>query len=461
VNRRTAWRLALALLTGCGAAPSHPTSAPSTTTQSASEQPRSPTASHTDDGRPPTRAEVRTISALLDEAARLRRLPVTGPVTLRVQSSDAIAQHIGASVDDAELVKSRTLYLALGLLPPGLDLRAMLFDVLGEQVVGYYDTERSRLVVRDDALADLMRGRGRAFAEGRMVVVHEGIHALQDQHFHLRAEHERSRTIDEANAFRALVEGDATLAMLAHAAEQQGVSLRDPRAIAAIRRAFEAGLHPRGAEETALERAPAIVRVPLVAAYADGLVFCGLLFAESGWRGVDGAYARLPTSTEEVLHPEVYARGERPRAIAIPPLPALDDAGFAAITEETIGELELGVYFGLALPESDAKEAAAGWGGDRLRVVQRGDAAPGAVWLTHWDSSRDAEQAHAAARAVRDAMPAPERAMADVLLLDRHVLVLRGLPPALHAPIGSAVRDALGIPAPSDAASSLLPARAP
>ncbi len=457
MTRRAAWRLALALLAGCGGA-----SAPATTTPSpVPARTAGGAEAHADEGRAPTRAEIRTMSALLDEAARLRRLRPRGPVTVRVQSSEEIARHIGASVDDAELVTSRTLYLALGLLPPELDLRAMLFDVLGEQVVGYYDTEQKRLVLRDDSLAALMRRDTPDVGEGRMVVVHESIHALQDQHFDLHAEHERPHTIDEANAFRALVEGDATLAMIGHQAQQLGASLRDPRLLESIRRAFIESMRRSESDATALSRAPAIVRVPLVAAYAEGLAFCAQLFATGGWRSVDDAYARLPVSSEEILHPEVYLRGERPRVITLPPLSALREAGYATVTEDTIGELETSVYFAVALPEPDAKEAAAGWGGDRILVVQKGDGPPGAVWLTHWDSFRDAEQAAAAAHAVRDALPEPARASADVVVLGRHVLLLRGLPPALHAPIVATVRDALGIPASADAAVPLLPASTP
>jgi hypothetical protein len=457
VNRSAAWRLALALLAGCGAAPT-----PATPRTSTPRPAPSTHAEDVDEGRRPTRAEVRTISALLDEAARLRRLRFRGPVTLRVESSAVIGRHIGASADDAELAKSHALYLALGLLPPELDLRAMLFDVFGEQVVGYYDTRRGRLVLREDSLADLMRRDGGSVAEGRMVVVHEGIHALQDQHFDLGAEHDRPHTVDEANAFRALVEGDATLAMVAHQTEQLGASLREPHILEAVRRAITAHLHRAQSDATALSRAPAILRVPLVAAYADGFDFCAHLFAEGGWRNVDRAYARLPESSEEILHPEIYVRGERTRAIALPSLPMLREAGFVTVTEDTLGELEMRVYFELALPEVEAKRAAAGWGGDRLLVVRRAEEAPGAVWLTHWDSFLDAEEAAAAARTVREALPPPERPAADVVLLDRHVLLLRGLPTALHAPVIAAVRESLDIPAPAPpAAAALLPAPAP
>ena len=43
-------------------------------------------------------------------------------------------------------------------------------------------------------------------------VVHELVHALQDQHLGLSQAMEQERTTDAENAFGALVEGDATLA---------------------------------------------------------------------------------------------------------------------------------------------------------------------------------------------------------------------------------------------------------
>src|SRR5262249_17957039 len=152
------------------------------------------------------------------------------------------------------------------------------------------------LVVRDDVARDLRAmesaGRDPASAESAIVIVHELVHALQDQqlelgaHYHFAPGH-RERSGDESNAFASLVEGDATLAMIGWLAERQGGHLSSLTHNAQrLRSLISPDAMTSGGP--ALASAPAIVRAPLLSRYFDGMIFCATLHARGGFRIVDG-----------------------------------------------------------------------------------------------------------------------------------------------------------------------------
>jgi hypothetical protein len=418
------------------------------------------------------------MEGLVATAERVRGLRFRAPVTTRVETERAIRQALEENLEDEELQRGRAIYVALGLLPADVDVRALLLGVLGEQVVGYYDHRRDTLVVREDALAALLdvhgvggargggrsRGRGEARGlgrgpqgrpgpgrpgadhdEGGMILVHELVHALQDQALGLGVGADARRTSDASTAFHALVEGDATLAMVAYVAEAAGVRLDElaPRADV-LRQAVAAA--PPGAGQTQLERAPAIVREPMLAAYLDGMVFVAHLYARGGWRAVDDAHlSRPPATMEQVLHPDRYDRAEPaepapldawlgdPEASA-----ALRAAGLREGATDTLGELELRIYCAQAAPPAEAARAADGWAGDAVRAYARADGLDAAVWATTWDDEREAAEAAAALERVARALPDGERAEALVARTGRAVLALRRIPLAAHAALARA-----------------------
>ena len=406
------------------------------------------------DGRQPTANEALAMNALVLEAQRIRGLQFVRPVNIRVQNSAAIRASLSAEMEEDELLESRDVYIALGLLAPDVDIREVLLRVLGEQVVGYYDTKHARLVVREDVLGSVMhtgRLNPRAIDPSATVLVHELVHALQDQVLGLGVSYEAERTVDEGNAFHALVEGDATLAMMVygHDTPLERVTSR----IDILRMALDSGFSDLG-DSPELNRAPPIVRIPLLSAYYDGALFCATLHARRGWATVNRAYRELPASSEQVLHPERFVRGERPVPIVLPALPELATEGFVTVAENTIGELELRVYFDLGV-DVDEYRAADGWGGDRLRVVRDGSGTLGAIWATRWDTELDAIEAEAAARAVMDTVPVGERASFAVARVDRNVVILRAIAPELHAGILRALMASTPTTTPSAPVSRL------
>lgn len=387
-------------------------------------------------GRSPTRAEERAIARLMRIAEAIRDLRFERPVPFRIQSREVITEFVRSKIDAEELERSRVFYVALGLLAPDLDIYELLVRVLGEQIVGYYDPSRGLMVVRDDVAAQLGRvsRSDRELGEAEMVIVHELVHALQDQRLALGARYEEERSIDGDNAFASLVEGDATLAMVGHMAVQNGQPLSRLTRNAALLRTLVRS-NPQALQGQEIERAPSIVRLPLLSRYLDGMIFCATLHGARGWPGVDDAHARPPASTEQILHPERYVLGEQPVPVALPELPALAEAGLTPHEEDTLGELEMSIWFGLGAGHERDEGAAEGWGGDRLRVYRDAAGGTAVVWFTVWDDAGEAREAEAAARAVAAAMGPAGAASQRVERAGRALLIVRDLAPALHAPV--------------------------
>src|SRR5690606_2538846 len=111
----------------------------------------------------------------------------------------------------------------------------------------------------------------------------------------------------------------------------------------------------------AFARAPRAIQEALLFPYVDGLEFMQkvAVLGERLWE-------QPPASTEQVLHPDRYIRGDLPltvRLLSGPP------EGWDVVHEETLGEL--GVLTILAHAELELERrlrAAEGWGGDRYLV---------------------------------------------------------------------------------------------
>lgn len=409
---------------------SSPSSASVSSAPSAEPPPAAPTQPANGMARGATAAERAAIAELIRAAESVRQLRLRRPVTIEIEDGQAIVASLRAQIEESEIERARLVYGALGLLDAEDDLHAIFEGVLGEQVIGYYDPDTGRLVVRDDVMEGLAGAFGpEQIQEARLVLVHELVHALQDQRLGLAESYEKDRTADADNAFRAVVEGDATLAMLAHALRQQGIPLS----------AATAGIQQMGdfvdldalVRGEKLDDAPAILRVTLVAPYLRGLQFIAAVQARGGWPAVNNAHRYPPTTSEQVLHPEKFFAREPGEEIDVPDHAALLAAGFERADEDTLGELELSVYLGQGRPSGTHERAAEGWAGDRLVVYVRGSESA-VVWWTTWDSELDAAEAYEAARAVSE-----RKASARIERKGRAVLIALGIPDRLQREVRS------------------------
>jgi len=372
------------------------------------------------------------------ETEQVRGLKFLRPVPVAIQDREAITAHIESEIEDSDLERAKAVYTALGLLDPDLDIKSLLLRVLGEQILGYYDPDDNRLVVRNDVVRSIRTDRDDSFYpivdEARIDLVHELTHALQSQHLALRENMKRERNNDAENAFRALIEGDATLAMIGYLIRKQQPDARlgqltgNPLWIRSI--ASMINQMPMAGPE--LANAPPIVRVPLLSAYVDGLAFAANLHGRGGWKAIDLAHRSPPISTEQVLHPERFLNGEIPRTITIPKIPALTKAGYKLVEEDTLGELEIRIYFAQGTNEKTAERAADGWSCDRIQLYRKRSSEKAVIWFTTWDDEVEAKEAEDAARLALQNVSKNKRALFEVKRSETTVLIIRGLPKRLQ-----------------------------
>jgi hypothetical protein len=132
-------------------------------------------------------------------------------------------------------------------------------------------------------------------------------------------------------------------------------------------------------------------------AWRRGGAFAAGLYEAGGRKGLDAAWAAPPVSTEQVLHPEKFAAGEKPWEIDLgPAAKALAAKGYAEAWGTTLGELGAAIVLESHLPKEDLAAASEGWGGDAFRVFEKEGAAPLVLWATEWDREKDAEEFHGA-----------------------------------------------------------------
>ena len=312
----------------------------------------------------------------------LRGIAATAPVARGVFDTPSLCAYLreGFRKDNPEeLVKgTETLYKELGLMPQDDSLEQLYLELLTSQVAGLYDDETKQMYVvsKDGAIGPVEE----------ITYAHEFTHALQDQRFNLRkVVGEDTDQSDRTMARAAVVEGDATLLM----------SLWAQRFLTPAELVKVAG-STDPASEAILAKMPAILKDPLLFPYTSGIQLALGAFTNGGFEAVDGLFANPPDSTEQVLHPEKFATREKPVEVALPTdLASRLGDGWKVSLEDTLGEVLLEVVLrdGGA---SATNDAAAGWGGDRIALVEGPGGAKAVVMDTAWDTAEDAAEFEAA-----------------------------------------------------------------
>lgn len=244
-----------------------------------------------DDTQSSARAQIAAIAERVEE---LRELGFDKPVSPVFQSGDRMAKRLTKQITNsytrAAARRDEQILSALGAIPFRTDLRKVVSEGLAGDVLGYYVPKTGRLLVQKlDADDEL--GAGEKF-----VLSHELEHALADQALGLPDdENVAPSQADAAAARQALIEGDATIAMLQFAT----TSLTDAERLSLATDSSLGG-------ESSLENAPYFVRKTFEFPYDRGADFVCALYARGRWDAVDRAYRNPPSTSAQVLFPQHY-----------------------------------------------------------------------------------------------------------------------------------------------------------
>jgi hypothetical protein len=289
------------------------------------------------------------------------------PVVLR-RSRDQVRDYVIHKFDEdlppADLAGLQSSLRLFGLIPDSLQLRSTMIDLLTEQIAGYYDPDSNALYIPADIEPSQLR----------VVVSHELVHALQDQYVKLDSIITQRRRNDRRSAAQAVLEGQATVVQIPVLMPEQKPDTF-PLGWFWRQRSVMAQQQARMPQ---FSRAPLWVREGTVFPYlagADFIVWYRRKYFDQSV--IDPRY--IPTSTEQILHPERYAAKDEPTDLFFTG-PKVDTVQY----EDNLGEFETRLLFQQLLGnEAEAAQLAQGWDGDRYQTL--GPKADALVWYSVWD----------------------------------------------------------------------------
>ena len=310
---------------------------------------------------------------ILPDLASRSGMELRDPVRVERRSRGELERYLEYKIDEefpeerAELLSEA--YVLLGLVPSDMELRSTLKALYLEQIAGFYDPDSTTLFVLDDQPDEAIES----------LLVHELVHAIQDQNTDLDAVTAPGLSNDRRAAAQAAIEGHATLVMFEFLMQEQGQGALDLTDLPDFSERLGTALEAARMESPALAGAPLVLQESVLFPYRGGVRFVEFLWRERGGRpppfGSD-----LPRSTEQILHPEGFANGQQdvPRRVEV----AVED-GWRRLYEDTLGELELGI---LLETVGASRAHAFGWAGDRYVLLGDGDGARSLAWFGVWDT---------------------------------------------------------------------------
>ena len=348
------------------------------------------------------------VSRIMPKLAVLRELAFDHDIERAYQTPEGLRAFAHAEIEKdlpASIAVDRSAALFhIGLLTKPGNLAELEERAFTSQGGSYYDVTTKKFFLVSAPDNDMLLD---AFS------VHELTHGLQDQHFDLQKFLPDGDAIDadHVSAHRFVAEGDATFTMFVFMLGQMTGKKFGPENVTMLRAqldqflamspadlakhdlfGFSASMDsPLEGSRDAIAELPMTVVVPMFAAYLHGAQVAAIAYQRGGWKAVDALYRDPPESTEQVLHPEakLFPAREHPKKVTLgkPTQPE--------VLNLVMGELQWQIYFAQWLPAQKAI-ASAGWGGDRVSVVKRGDGRYVARIVTVWDTVKDADEFRAA-----------------------------------------------------------------
>lgn len=317
----------------------------------------------------------------MSDVARLRGVSFAHPVlvrqidrqTLPAALREQMQSSIPYSLEEYAAVL-RALQLVDARSPALID---QMLDLYQSQVLAFYDP-RSHTYVSIEPLPPAVSGVSNTEVVRKSVAIHELTHALQDQRFHA-AERERKllKDSDAQLAYHALLEGEASLVMLAWVLEQSGQTLDDVLKSDETFSWLQAAV--AGGDAMVDSSTPRYFLDSMKFPYFEGIKLVATAYRRGGWKAVDRMHQNPPRSSREVFHPaEYFSRIEGTDRAE----PAFESkrrrSEPVALTVEHLGEFHWRFLVG--------PTASTGWLADRVLITPRGTV----LAETRWESPEQA-----------------------------------------------------------------------
>jgi len=307
-----------------------------------------------------------------DAVSEIRELHAGGDPNVSLVGKDRIAEELAEDLADpevlADIADREVLLKLLGLIPQDSDLLEIERNLLEGAVIGLYNHETGELLV--------LGGGEEVSVKEEAVYSHEYAHLLQDVNFDLSVLFEDAKNdSDREGALQAMIEGEATFVEAIYAARNFAAEdLNELITVDPIDLAI-------------LEATPDFLVLTLGWPYTAGFGFVNSIWQGGGMAGLDAAWADLPETTEQIIHPEKYRTNEYPETPpTLPDMASILGEGWSVQSEDVLGEAIISLWLeALGVEAAVAARAAAGWGSDGYLLLDGpvGEIAMGL--LIEWD----------------------------------------------------------------------------
>jgi len=342
----------------------------------------------------------------LKMVAEKRELEFISEVKNEMISRDNIKKYLEKKlqeeVKDEEIEEEKKLLVKLGIISPSTNYKKMIIELFTRNVAGFYEPKENKMYVVDEAAS--------AFSPflPSEVVIHELVHALQDQYImldYLDEDLEKAND-DKALAVKSIIEGEATFVSYSIMADYiKKMSSGGPQSkmlssmdmekfILESMMLMTKSLSPEFENKAFVHY--------LLFPYINGGLFVKYAYDNGGWKKVDFVYKNYPLSTEQIIHPEKYFLVEdKPLPLPEKNFSFLTQDGYKEISKGTLGEFTiytLGITF---LDDLYAKMLSVGWGNDNYYLYEK-EGKLTLIMDTRWDSVLEAEEFFKGMKALMD-----------------------------------------------------------
>lgn len=338
------------------------------------------------------------VSRTMARVEHIRRLEFNKTVPVSLQTREAFAaEQRNRTTSETLRVFDNAKFEAVFMINESTDSIEVQRENAGTSILGYYHPGREEIVLIAENQSQL--------EIDELVLAHELVHALQDQHFPSIIA--RNMTRDAVNAADGIVEGDPKFVEHRYRDRCEDGVWNDT----CVSRSDQSG----GGELANI--GPYLLKYQ---PYSDGPSFVQSRFNRGGWEAVNAVYEQPPVSSEQVIHPEKYGV-EDPANVTLPDRTTEDwervrPAGRPDYGE--FGEAGMMTMFVYPIYESNGRTQivpitdwlnrtpsgdlyqfdplnyvspfSEGWNGDRLHVYRNADNETAYVWRSVWDTDSDA-----------------------------------------------------------------------
>jgi hypothetical protein len=303
-------------------------------------------------------------------------VPFKTPPKLEIRTREQVREFLMLKLREPdaqkELTNQQATYKLLGMLPDTFHLSDFFVRVLTEQIVGYYDPKTKVLYVVKDAPDDLVG----------ITVMHELVHALQDQYMNLDSLEHISGDDDRAAAVQAVIEGQATYEQVYIMAGGSGnIAAQLPGGWETMRQT----IREAQATQPIFSSAPMVIQETLLFPYINGSEFVRRYKAKhTAQLPID----TFPVTTEQLMHDSAYF-GHPPDAPSLVEFPTIS----GAVDQNDFGEFGTRLFIYQHTRDQDMSiRASNGWDGDRYALIKTPGGGSAMAWVTVWDTPGDAAE---------------------------------------------------------------------